>query len=125
VQLKLVPVDAPYFDGADLLLAADCAPFAVANFHGQFLQGKKLLIGCPKLDDAQFYAEKLTEILQRNDINSLTIVHREVPCCGGLVAVADRALAASGKEIDVEDVTVSIRGRVKSRQKRPAGQPVR
>jgi Pyruvate/2-oxoacid:ferredoxin oxidoreductase delta subunit len=125
VQLKLVPVDAPYFDGADLLLAADCVPFAVANFHGQFLQDKKLLVGCPKLDDAQFYAEKLTEILRRNDINSLTIVHMEVPCCGGLVTVADRALAASGEAINVEDVTVSIRGRVKSRKQRPAGQAVR
>lgn len=115
VQLRLVPVSAPFLDGADLLLAADCAPFAMADFHRELLAGKRLLIGCPKLDDAAFYAEKLGEILKANDVRSLTIVHMEVPCCHGLMAIAQRALAESGKgkDIPAHEVTLSIRGEVK------------
>lgn len=116
VQLMLIPPSAPFLDGADVLLAADCVPFAYAAFHSRLLRGKKLLVGCPKLDDAAFYAEKLAEILRLNDIRSLTVVHMEVPCCYGLVALTRRALAESGKSIPVEDVTIGVQGEVKERQ---------
>jgi len=115
VQLHLVPEQAPFFQNADLLLAADCVPFAYAGFHAELLSGRKLLVGCPKLDDAAFYAEKLTAILKRNDVRSLTVVHMEVPCCSGLVALARRALAVSGKCIPVEEVTIGVRGDVLER----------
>ncbi|MHC5034664.1 MAG: ATP-binding protein [Planctomycetota bacterium] len=115
VQLRLVPADAPFFDGADLLLAADCVPFALADFHERLLRGRKLLIGCPKLDNSTYYAEKLTEILERNDVKSLTVVHMEVPCCFGLMGLARRALAAAGKAIPLEEVTVGLRGEMKDR----------
>ncbi len=110
IQLHLVPPDAPFFDGADLLLAADCTPFALADFHERLLRGRRLLIGCPKLDDSAYYAEKLGAILNRNDIRSLTVVHMEVPCCFGLIELAKRALAASGKHVPVKEVIVSLRG---------------
>jgi Fe-S-cluster-containing hydrogenase component 2 len=113
VQLRLAPVKAPFFDGADLLLAADCVPFAFADFHGRLLRGRKLLVGCPKLDDVTDYAQKLTAILKQNDIRSLTVVHMEVPCCYGLVALAQRAVADSGKQIVVEEVVVGVRGTIK------------
>jgi len=112
VQLRLVPVNAPFFDGADLLLAADCVPFAFADFHGRLLRGRKLLIGCPKLDDVTLYVQKLTAILKQNDVRSLTVVHMEVPCCYGLVALAQRAVAASGKALVVDDVVVGVQGNV-------------
>ncbi len=115
VQLMLVPPVAPFLDGADVLLAADCVPFAYAGFHGRLLKGKKLLVGCPKLDDAGFYAEKLADILRLNDVRSLTVVHMEVPCCFGLVALARRALAESGKSIPVEEVTIGVQGEVQER----------
>lgn len=116
VQLMLVPPVAPFLDGADVLLAADCVPFAYAGFHSRLLKGRKLLVGCPKLDDAGFYAEKLADILRQNDIRSLTVVHMEVPCCFGLMALAKRALAASGKSIPVEDVTIGVHGEVQETQ---------
>ena len=116
VQLMLVPTRASFLDGADVLLAADCVPFAYAGFHSRLLRGKKLLVGCPKLDDAALYAEKLAEMLRLNDIRSLTIAHMEVPCCYGLVALARRALAESGKAIPVEEVTIGVRGDVVDRQ---------
>ena len=112
----LIPPGAPFLDRADVLLAADCVPFAYAGFHGKLLRGKKLLVGCPKLDDASFYADKLAAILRQNDIRSLTIAHMEVPCCYGLVALARRALAQSGKSIPVEDVTIGVQGTVLERQ---------
>ncbi len=115
VQMHLVPERAPFLDGADLLLAADCVPFAFAGFHGEFLTGRKLLVGCPKLDDASHYAEKLTAMLAQNDIRSLSVVHMEVPCCSGLTMIARRALEHSGKDIPLQDVTVSIRGSVLER----------
>lgn len=114
VQLKLVPTNAPYFQGADLLLVADCVPFALADFHQRFLQGKPVIIGCPKLDDGQFYMDKLTRILSENPIHSLTIIHMEVPCCTGLVRIAQQALAASGKQIITQDVTIGINGEVQT-----------
>ena len=112
VQIKLLPVNAPYFQGADLLLAADCAPFAYPGFHEELLDGKVLLIGCPKLDDASFYLEKITEILKSNDISSITCAHMEVPCCFGLPMIASQAIEASGKDIPFEDVTITVNGRI-------------
>jgi hypothetical protein len=110
VQLHLVPPSASYLDGADLLLAADCVPFALAGFHEQLLSGRRVLIGCPKLDDGQAYLEKLTAVLENNDIRSLTVAHMEVPCCFGLVSIARRALEASGSELELQTVEASIDG---------------
>jgi Fe-S-cluster-containing hydrogenase component 2 len=110
VQLNLVPPTAPFLAEADLLLAADCAPFAYADFHRDFLNDRTLVIGCPKLDDGQAYLDKLTRMLQENDIKSLTVVRMEVPCCSGLVTIAQQALAASGKQIPFETVTIGIKG---------------
>jgi len=110
VQITLVPVFAPYFNGADLLVAADCVPFAYAGFHGDLLSGKVLLVGCPKLDDAEYYKKKLTDILKQNDIQSITCAHMEVPCCFGLVNLVKEAIAASGKTIPFKEVTIGIKG---------------
>lgn len=112
IQLKLVARTAPYFADADLLLAADCVPFAMGDFHQRFLKGRSVAMGCPKLDDAQFYIEKLADILGANTIRSLTVVHMEVPCCSGLTRVAREAVARSGRLNDFQDVTVSLRGDV-------------
>lgn len=111
VQIKLVPVNAPYFDGAHLLIAADCTAYAYANFHKEFIRGKVTLIGCPKLD-AVNYSEKLTEILRNNDIQSVTIVRMEVPCCGGLEMAAKKAIQDSGKFLPWQVVTISIDGEI-------------
>jgi ferredoxin len=113
VQLHLVPTNAPYFQDADLLIAADCVPFAYADFHKDFLAGKAVVIGCPKLDDNQFYLQKLTEIFRSSSIKSITVVRMEVPCCGGIVMAARQALAASGRDIPFKEVTVGIRGEIK------------
>lgn len=113
VQLHLVPTGAPYFQDADLLIAADCVPFACAGFHEDFLKGKALVIGCPKLDDNRFYMEKLTELFRVSSIRSITVLRMEVPCCGGIVMAARQALAASGKEIPFKEVTIGIQGDVK------------
>jgi hypothetical protein len=112
VQIKLVPVNATYFDGADLLIAADCTAYAYANFHQEFIRNRITLIGCPKLDEGD-YAEKLTAIIAGNDIRSLTIVRMEVPCCGGIENAAKRALMKSGKFIPWRVVTVTTDGRLK------------
>ena len=114
VQIKLAPVNAPYFDGAHLLVAADCAAYAYGNFHAGFMAGKVTLIGCPKLDGVN-YSEKLTEILRQNDIRSLTVVRMEVPCCGGIEHAAVTALKNSGKFIPWQVVTLSTDGRVLER----------
>jgi NAD-dependent dihydropyrimidine dehydrogenase PreA subunit len=113
VQLHLVPVNAPYFQGADLLIAADCVPFAYADFHKDFLAGKVVVIGCPKLDDNRLYLEKLTELFRVSTVRSITVLRMEVPCCGGIVMAARQALADSGKEIPFQEVTIGIRGEVK------------
>ena len=110
-QIKLVPVHAPYFDGANLLIAADCTAFAYGNFHQEFIRNHITLIGCPKLD-AGDYAEKLTEILRENNIKSLKIVRMEVPCCGGLEQAAKRALQQSGKVIPWQVITISTDGKI-------------
>lgn len=109
VQIKLVPVNAPYFDGANLLIAADCTAYAYANFHQEFMRNRITLIGCPKLDEGD-YAQKLTAILAGNNIQSLTIVRMEVPCCGGIENAAKRALQASRKFIPWQVVTISTDG---------------
>ncbi len=114
VQLALAPVKASFFDGAHLLLAADCVPFALADFHGRLLKGRKLVVGCPKLDDAAAHEEKLAAILRENDILSLTVAHMEVPCCYGLEALAGRAVARSGKQLGVEEIVIGVHGNVKA-----------
>lgn len=111
VQIKLVPVKAPYFDGARLLIAADCTAYAYANFHERFIRNHITLVGCPKLDGVD-YAEKLTEIIQSNDIKSVTVVRMEVPCCGGLENAAKTALQNSGKFIPWQVVTISTDGSI-------------
>ncbi len=111
VQIKLVPVSAPYFDGAKLLIAADCTAYAYAAFHERFINGHITLVGCPKLDSVD-YSEKLTEIIRNNNIKSVTIVRMEVPCCGGLEHAAKTALQNSGKFIPWQVVTISTDGRI-------------
>ncbi len=113
VQLHLVPPTAPFLQGADLLLAADCVPFAYADFHKNMLKDKALLIACPKLDDGQAYIEKLTQMFAAGTIKSLTIAIMEVPCCNGLTAIVRQALANSGADIPLEIVTVGIGGSLK------------
>ena len=110
-QIKLVPVNAPYFDGTNLLVAADCTAFAYGNFHNEFIRNHITLIGCPKLDEGD-YAEKLTAILAKNNIRSVKIVRMEVPCCGGLENAVKRALQASGKFIPWQVVTISTDGKI-------------
>ena len=110
-QIRLVPVNAPYFDGAKLLIAADCSAYAYARMHEDFMRGRITLIGCPKLDSVD-YSEKLTQIIQRNNIQSVTIVRMEVPCCGGLESAAKKALQESGKFIPWQVVTISIDGKI-------------
>ncbi len=111
VQIKLAPIKAPYFDGAKLLIAADCTAYAYGNFHEEFMKGKITLVGCPKLDMVD-YSEKLTEIIKQNDIQSVTIVRMEVPCCGGMELAAKKALQASGKFIPWQVVTISTDGKI-------------
>jgi NAD-dependent dihydropyrimidine dehydrogenase PreA subunit len=110
VQLHLVPPTAPFFQNADVLLAADCAPFAYADFQEDLLKGKALAIACPKLDNTEPYVEKLTAMITQSNIKSLTVVHMEVPCCNGLVFLAKQALAKSGRDIPFETVCIGIRG---------------
>jgi NAD-dependent dihydropyrimidine dehydrogenase PreA subunit len=114
VQIKLVPVTAPWFDGAKLLVAADCAAYAYAGFHQDFIRDHITLIGCPKLDMVD-YAEKLTEILRTNDLRSVTVVRMEVPCCGGIELAVKKALQASGKMLPWNVVTISTDGRILDR----------
>lgn len=113
VQIKLAPLRAPYFQNAHLLIAADCTAYAYGNFHQDFMDGKITLVGCPKLDSVD-YSEKLTEIIRQNEIKSVTIVRMEVPCCGGTVAIVEKALEQAGKKLDVQIKTVGIDGRLQS-----------
>ncbi len=110
VQLTLLPPTAPFFENADLLIAADCVPFAYANFHSDFLRDKTVVIGCPKLDNAEFYKEKLTEIFKRSNIRSVTVVNMEVPCCFGLYRLVKEALDSSEKNITLKQEIISIKG---------------
>lgn len=113
VQIKLAPVNAPYFNGAQLLIAADCTAYAYAGFHEKFMKGHVTLIGCPKLD-AIDYSEKLTEIFRNNDIRSISVVRMEVPCCGGMTYAVQRAIANSGKDIPCKVTVLSINGGILS-----------
>ena len=112
VQIKLAPIQAPYFEDADLLIAADCSAYAYGNFHKEFIEGKITLMGCPKLDMVD-YSEKLTELFAANTIRSITLTRMEVPCCGGLEYAVKQAIAASGKEIPLRVVTIGINGALK------------
>jgi len=114
IQLHLVPPTAPYFRGADLLVAADCVPFAYARFHDELLAGRALVVGCPKLDDLGAYVNKLGEIVARNDLRSVTVVRMEVPCCGGISMAARRAVESSGKPIPVRDVVIGVDGELRA-----------
>ncbi len=116
VQLKLVSPQAPYFANADLLLVADCVPFAMGDFHNRFLKDHSIVVGCPKLDDNEFYIEKLAEIFKANKLKSLTVIHMEVPCCFGLTHIARQAVASSGVDIAFEDVTIALDGNVIKRE---------
>ena len=114
VQIKLVPVNAPYFDGARLLIAADCTAYAYAAFHERFIKGHITLVGCPKLDSVD-YSEKLTAILAVNDIKSVTVVRMEVPCCGGIQTAVQKALDASGKNVPLNVTVISTDGKIKNK----------
>lgn len=113
LQLMLVPVEAPYLKEADLLISADCVPFAYPDFHQDFLKGKALVIGCPKLDAATIYEEKLAEIIKYNNIKSITALHMEVPCCFGLNNIVGEAVRLSGKNVPVKEIIIGIKGEVK------------
>lgn len=113
VQIQLLPVRAPYYDGADLLIAADCTAFAYGDFHNRFIRSRITLVGCPKLDSVD-YAEKLTAILAENNIRSVTVTRMQVPCCGGLENAVRRAMAASGKALPLEVATITAEGRILS-----------
>ena len=111
VQIKLAPVNAPWFDGADVLVAADCTAYAYGNFHQEFIRGRVTLVGCPKLDSVD-YSEKLTQIFKNNPLRSVTVVRMEVPCCGGMVNAVKKALQLSGRSIPCNVVTISTDGRI-------------
>ena len=114
VQLALVPENSPYFEKARLLVAADCVPFAFANFHSEFLQGKALVIGCPKLDNAESYIEKLSVIIKSNSIKEITVAHMEVPCCFGLQSIVKEAVEKAGSKAIVRQNIISVRGEIKN-----------
>ena len=112
VQIRLVPIQAPYLQDARLLIAADCVPFAFADFHRQFIKDRILLVGCPKLDDANAYVAKFTEMFKLNDIKDIEVLHMEVPCCSGLIQIVKLAIEASGKDIPVIFTQIGIRGEI-------------
>lgn len=114
IQLHLVSPNAPFFKNADLLIAADCAAFAMGDFHSKFLKGRSVVIACPKLDDTSPYADKLADIIKGSNLNSLTVVHMEVPCCFGLTRLVQEAIAVSGKDVKFEDITISLDGKIKT-----------
>ncbi|MCX6344130.1 MAG: 4Fe-4S binding protein [Armatimonadetes bacterium] len=113
IKLYLVNPQAPYFSDAHLLVAADCVPFAYGGVHSDFIRGKTIVTGCPKFDDTELYLSKLTDILSSNDIKSVTVLKMEVPCCGGMQRITEMAMAASGKSLPIETVTISLDGAVK------------
>ena len=116
IQIQLVPPFAPYFQNADLLIVADCVPFAYANFHQDFLKGKAIAIGCPKLDDVNAYIDKITQIIKTANPKSIRVIHMEVPCCFGLVHVVNESLKQAKKEIPIEEVTIGIKGEIVNRR---------
>jgi NAD-dependent dihydropyrimidine dehydrogenase PreA subunit len=116
IQLKLISTSAPFLKDTDLLLAADCVPFAMGDFHSKLLKGRSLIIACPKLDDNELYVDKLSEMFKINNIKSVAVVHMEVPCCFGLTRIVQQAIANSGKKLNFEDITISLDGQIKSRE---------
>jgi len=116
VQIKLVPPTAPFLKGADLLVAADCTPFAYPNFHRDFLQGKVLMVGCPKFDDAEAYIQKFTDVFKMSGVKSVTVVTMEVPCCQGLPVIVKKGMAAADADIPMSHVVVSLRGEIIRRE---------
>lgn len=122
VQMKLVSPMAPYFAKSNLLLAADCVAFAMGDFHQTLLKDHSIAILCPKLDDCSPYVDKLAQIIQHNQLKSLTVVHMEVPCCSGIVRIAELAIRQSGTAMEYEDITISLRGEILDRRKVPCGQ---
>jgi len=117
VQIRLVPPTAPFLKGADLLVAADCTPVAYPDFHGDFLKGKVVMVGCPKFDDIQDYIQRFADIFSTADIRSITVVVMEVPCCKGLPLIVERGMEKAGREIPMEKVVISARGEVLGREK--------
>jgi Pyruvate/2-oxoacid:ferredoxin oxidoreductase delta subunit len=117
VQINLIPANAPFLKGADLLIAADCVPVAYPDFHRDFLKGKVVMVGCPKFDDVEGYIKKFTDIFKTAGIRTITVVVMEVPCCSGLPMIVKRALEASGKEIPMEQVVISTRGEILKRRR--------
>jgi len=113
IQLHLVPVNAQYFQNADFIIVADCVPFAYANFHADFLKGKAIAIGCPKLDDAESYIEKVMQIIKTANPKSIKVIYMEVPCCFGLVNIVKQALSQAKKDIPFEEITIGIKGEIK------------
>ena len=118
VQINLVPPSAPFLKGADLLVAADCTAVAYANFHQDFLNGKVLMIGCPKFDDVEGYIQKFTEIFKLADIKTITAIVMEVPCCSGLPIIIQRAMMDAGKEIPIEEIVISTRGEILKKERK-------
>lgn len=116
VQLKLVPPNAPYFANADLLLVADCVPFAMGDFHDKFLKGHSIAVGCPKLDDKEFYIDKLASIIEVSNLKSLKVIHMEVPCCSGLTEIARQAISKNKIALKFEDVTIDLQGNICRRE---------
>lgn len=116
VQLELVPPNAPYLKGADLLVTADCVPFAYGNYHNDFLKGRAVVVGCPKLDDTQLYVDRLEEMIRVNDLNSITVLRMEVPCCGGMAYAAKMARDNAGANIPISVVTIGIEGDIKRKE---------
>lgn len=112
IKLYLVNPQAPYFQNADLLVAADCVPFAYGGTHANFMRGKTLVTGCPKFDDTELYLDKLTQIVSQNNIKSITVLKMQVPCCSGIQKISEMAVAASGKSIPVNTITVSLEGEI-------------
>ena len=115
VQIRLVNVHAPYFENCDLLIAADCTAYAFSNFHRDFIRGRVTLIGCPKLDDNQYYTQKLTEILAAHEIHSITVVRMEVPCCGGIVQAVKKAMLANQLILPYNEIVISVDGKIITR----------
>ena len=111
--MNLVPPTAPFLEGKELLLSADCAPFAYADFHKDILKGRSLVVGCPKFDDAQLYIEKLTGMIKSGGITKIVVAHMEVPCCSGLIAITRQALAASGVDLPFETIKIGVQGDLK------------
>ncbi|CDF57213.1 ATP-binding protein [Thermobrachium celere] len=116
VQLSLVPATAPYLNGADLLITADCVPFAYGNYHNDFLKDRAVVVGCPKLDDIEYYIEKLTDIIKLNNLESITVLKMEVPCCSGMMYAAKTARDRAGSDIPIKVVTIGIEGDILKRE---------